>query len=68
MQKRSKMCASRSSGVRASGDLLERRARVLQIGEHEFLRQRAAIGCARRTAREQRLVRALEPARCGGRS
>ena len=47
MQNRAKMCASRSSGARRPRDLLERRARLLQIRQHEFLRQRAALGRAR---------------------
>ena len=38
MQNREKMCASTSSVRAPARDLLERRARVLQIGEHEFLR------------------------------
>ena len=38
MQNRSKMCRSTSSLVRAADDLVEARARRLQIGEHELLR------------------------------
>ena len=35
----------------AAGDFLERRARILQIGEHELLRERSAVGAAAARAR-----------------
>ena len=68
IQKREKMCASTSSGVALAGDLLECRARLLQIGEHEFLRQRPAAARQRPVAREQRWLARARPARCAGRS
>ena len=68
MQNREKMCASRSSRRALAGDLLERRARVLQIREDEFFRQRPAVrGDGRACASERARVRA-RPARCAGRS
>src|SRR5258708_4837404 len=42
-----------------AGNLLERRARLLQIRQHEFLRQRGAVGTRRVVRSDQRLARAL---------
>src|SRR5258708_25112985 len=46
-------------GRALAGNLLERRARLLQIRQHEFLRQRGAVGTRRVVRSDQRLARAL---------
>ena len=51
----------------AAGDFFERRARVLQIREHEFLRQRSAVGTRRRRVRARARRERARPARCAGR-
>ena len=60
IQKREKICSSRSSGARRPLIFFERGARIRQIREHEFLRHRSAFrarGCPRA---EQRAMRAID--------
>ena len=60
MQNREKMCAADRPASRRPVISSKRRARVLQIREHEFFRQRAAFGQRRGARARQRLVRALD--------
>ena len=58
------MCASRSS-VAAAGDLLEAPSRLLQIGQHELLRHRAAVPrCASLRVQRRARARRSSSARC----